>query len=498
MRQLKPFVAACLLPFFTCNCTSSDDALAPTPNGAEGCDIAIIGAGVGGLHTAYRLAPQHGNKVCVFEKEDRIGGRLYDIGKTPEDEAAGLVVGNGGRRIVETQSVLFALAKELEISYDTPDTGADIIFAKGMYGTSTDDFAKLYPGLKYDPIKPDIETQLLKQLIDSPERMKIAAYANFAAYAKAVVGDAGFEYLHDMSRFRGDFEYPLSASAYVDFLAEEIDVCCKTSYPKGGMTSFPKKMAARAEAAGVRIFTGEAVNAIDKSADGYALTTTKRTVATKQVIVTVTPNSMSHIGGTVSDQIKATEQFKSLVGIKVTVINQWFDTPWWKEIKTADGRGIWRAYTTADASKKDGSCIGFVEIPPEKYVANANVIRVVYNDQKECADAWSQLNANKNDAERDRRLHEGLVLLFSRNGITTPVTIPPAVKTTYWEWPDGWHWITAGSTFSNADIFAWALEPLPGEDVALVGESYNPQRSTWSDGAYKSSIHLLQKRYGIN
>jgi hypothetical protein len=29
--------------------------------------------------------------------------------------------------------------------------------------------------------------------------------------------------------------------------------------------------------------------------------------------------------------------------------------------------------------------------------------------------------------------------------------------------------------------------------IALAGENYNPQRATWSDGAYKSAIHLLNK-----
>lgn len=41
------------------------------------------------------------------------------------------------------------------------------------------------------------------------------------------------------------------------------------------------------------------------------------------------------------------------------------------------------------------------------------------------------------------------------------------------------------------------MEPIEGENVSLVGESYNPQRSTWSDGAYKSSINLLNNKFGF-
>jgi hypothetical protein len=32
----------------------------------------------------------------------------------------------------------------------------------------------------------------------------------------------------------------------------------------------------------------------------------------------------------------------------------------------------------------------------------------------------------------------------------------------------------------------------------LVGEAYNVQRSGWSDGAYKSSINLLNTKYGMS
>ena len=77
------------------------------------------------------------------------------------------------------------------------------------------------------------------------------------------------------------------------------------------------------------------------------------------------------------------------------------------------------------------------------------------------------------------------------------VEIPDPDKTYVQIWPDAWHWLRAGSDFTNEDIYDWALEPLEGEDVALVGEAYNPQRSGWSDGAYKSSIHLLNARYDM-
>ncbi|MSP59488.1 MAG: FAD-dependent oxidoreductase [Myxococcales bacterium] len=44
------------------------------------CDVAIVGGGPGGVHTAYKLATQHltAGPVCLFEKNDHLGGRIGD------------------------------------------------------------------------------------------------------------------------------------------------------------------------------------------------------------------------------------------------------------------------------------------------------------------------------------------------------------------------------------------------------------------------------------
>jgi predicted NAD/FAD-binding protein len=47
------------------------------------CQVAIIGGGAGGLHTAFRLGPTMHANVCLFEKEDQLGGRVHDVSRTP-------------------------------------------------------------------------------------------------------------------------------------------------------------------------------------------------------------------------------------------------------------------------------------------------------------------------------------------------------------------------------------------------------------------------------
>ena len=43
------------------------------------CDVAIVGGGISGVYAAYRLLKANKNtKVCVFEKDVRLGGRILD------------------------------------------------------------------------------------------------------------------------------------------------------------------------------------------------------------------------------------------------------------------------------------------------------------------------------------------------------------------------------------------------------------------------------------
>jgi monoamine oxidase len=76
--------------------------------------VAVVGAGIAGLHCAYRLQ-QSGVDVTVYEAAKRVGGRMF----TARDEAYdGQVFELGGELIDTNHATLFALAKELDIKLD--------------------------------------------------------------------------------------------------------------------------------------------------------------------------------------------------------------------------------------------------------------------------------------------------------------------------------------------------------------------------------------------
>ncbi|MDF3070631.1 MAG: FAD-dependent oxidoreductase [Polyangiaceae bacterium] len=124
-RQLTlgvaPLAVGSLLP----GCSDDDAERRP---GAE--RVAVVGAGLAGLHCAYRLQ-QSGVNVSVLEAASRVGGRTF----TARDDAYdGQLFELGGELIDSNHATMLALAEELDITLDDrfeEGIQADVWFANG-------------------------------------------------------------------------------------------------------------------------------------------------------------------------------------------------------------------------------------------------------------------------------------------------------------------------------------------------------------------------------
>lgn len=442
------------------------------------CDVIVVGGGAGGLHTAWRLgASGLGSSVCLVEKEARLGGRIYDVSLAP----GGPVFGTGALRVMETQDVLFGLADELGLTLVQADFEDDLLNARGYFAASSDELNTVAYPLVDDAMS---ESALYDLLRFGPERANASAYPDFRSYVRAVAGEQGYHFLRDVFRFRGDFTYPLDAAGYLDYFDEEWDVCCTASYPVGGMSAFIGGMEAKALAAGVRIFKGEPVLSLSKRSGPrarFVVKTETRTFRGKRVVVAADPVGFQHVTGNIAEAIQAQPQFRALMPVRVATVTQWWPENWWAD---ATDTNVHRAWTTEH-------CLNFIEIPVAAYAEAQNVTRSVYTDDLHCVDFW-QRTAARSTAAVNAEIRRGLEYLFPN------ASIPAPLKTHVQIWPNAWYWLGSMATFTNADIADWATDPLNGEHISLVGEAYNPQRSGWSDGAYKSSLNTLSSRFNIH
>jgi hypothetical protein len=101
------------------------------------CEVAIVGGGAAGIYTFYQLAPDLGNKICLFEKSPYFGGRIKDIA-SPNGNGKW---GAGALRVMPQQTVLLNLASELAIALQRSDPIEQRFFARGVFHTDTNDFA---------------------------------------------------------------------------------------------------------------------------------------------------------------------------------------------------------------------------------------------------------------------------------------------------------------------------------------------------------------------
>lgn len=97
---------------------------------SSGGRVVVVGAGLAGIHCAYRLA-QAGVDVVVHEAQSRIGGRTFS---TSEGAPSNMVIDLGGEFIDTNHATLWALSEELELTLDDRFTLAppdEIFFVAG-------------------------------------------------------------------------------------------------------------------------------------------------------------------------------------------------------------------------------------------------------------------------------------------------------------------------------------------------------------------------------
>jgi hypothetical protein len=303
------------------------------------CDVAIIGGGPGGVHTAYKLTTQHltSGTVCLFEKSDHLGGRVGNnnvVGQTAQPFVNnGVTVlnsgqtGTGGYRMYQNQYTyklgqeLSALGQPGQLTFITQNSFSKIAavtnrgynpkYTAPRYFTYANGSAKYFTPLYNAPIN---DNDMWKVLLCGPQvpvdqnhtpqykQMNIPGLGSMttAGYLQWVAanvispknGPQVAQYMLDVWRFRGDFDSPLDAVSYLEYNAKDY-TGGTIYYPIPSYQPYFDIMEAQILANGGQIYKNEKVLSVSTQSSGprYVLTTGKGNTVTANAVVFATPHS---------------------------------------------------------------------------------------------------------------------------------------------------------------------------------------------------------------
>jgi NAD(P)-binding Rossmann-like domain len=357
------------------------------------CDVAIIGGGPGGLHTAYKLTTQHltAGPVCLFEKSDHLGGRVGDnfnvgfagkpfVSKGVAVKGSGQT-GTGGYRMYQNQYThklgleLAALGQPGQLTFLAQNSfsrlaavkndGLNPSFTGSKYFTyNNGGVAKAFAPLYNSPIN---DNDMWKVLLCGPQvitdgnhvpqygQMAIPGLGNMSTFdylewvAANVISPAHgpdvAQYMLDVWRFRGDFDSPNDAVSYLEYNAKDF-TGGTVYYPIPSFQPYFEIMAAQTTGAGGQIFLNEKVVSVNTQSSGprYVLVTANNTVTANKVIIATTHTALQSnapnappggITGNVINMIVSQPQFQFVQSTNaVTVTHQFGDgatsnSGWW-------------------------------------------------------------------------------------------------------------------------------------------------------------------------
>lgn len=108
LQGMAAAATAAFVPTMLPGCRDDEE---PTDSGGR---VAVVGAGVAGLHCAHRLR-QADVEVTVYEAQNRVGGRMFTDRET---FPGGMIFELGGELIDSNHETLLALADEFELELD--------------------------------------------------------------------------------------------------------------------------------------------------------------------------------------------------------------------------------------------------------------------------------------------------------------------------------------------------------------------------------------------
>lgn len=519
----------------------------------EPLEVAIVGGGVSGVYSAWRLLTEGGKRrVAVFEASDRIGGRLLSV--TPPN-IRNMVAELGGMRILPAvQPKIKRLIDELNKDSSTSprielfpfpvDKDDNISYLRGVYLRLAD--FKTNPGkIPYhlsfleDGKSPGaIVLNAIEQIVpgitdpnlNEKQRRQMAQKAKFAGeplykqgfwelLLRVISGEA-----YQLAVAAGGYESTITnwnAADAIPWYLSDFGITPEYFGFKNGFQQVPLTLAEKVEKAGGTIHYEEPLSGFEVDGNGVKLKFRSGKSVNAGALILAMPRRSLEIIAPESPLLRLSEVKDLITSVTPRPLFKLFatyDYPWWLPAGVREGR------TTTDlplrqtyywptnegkpamtgramlmASYDDGLNVGFWDGFRDKRGRGwrkeaEHKPRPLYfrgeSDKTDASTEWDKYPApDEMVTEIQRQLTIVHDLQFT----------PPVLAAAFKDWGDdpyGGGWNNWNIGVDSADVMRKILRPDPNAPVHICGEAYSNAQG-WVEGALETADLMLKEHFGI-
>ncbi len=518
---------------------------APSPPTMD-CDVAIVGAGPGGLTMAYRLAPIYGSNLCIFDDRDHVGGKVHSIRYTASSDSRPVWTPTHAEQYRGGDTIMRCMAQEvgsIMVVRGTPGTFYDYK-ARDINATGFQCFGNVPPtgsatcaaGLPWEgvlapngytgssPYGNDLlnpcgtkdwtacsyTDEYAKILVSPSNANTIQTGESFRQYVLRILGQSGGEYYLD--QFGLGYMQIFDARAMIDFFNyDNVFPYGHVHMHHGGpQVGTWNRIAKLISNNGTRIMLNTKIQTIDRLTSGvnkgnYKLVTSgasPTTINAKRVVLAFPPTQLNSMSGSTVNTLKATPYVTYSRPTHACTWNAFFPTQWWAKYAatcnfgycavskafnlTSFARDNYMGWNFADYSGRPTS-IDFIQYVPTPERQEGHLLRYFFEEEP-CV-ALDAIYASAGAAGIKTEL-----MYRTRLALNAAVgqPIPEPVEAYYSSEIHGYAGIAPGAPFRATDWLQWATEPLVGEKLCFATEGVNMFDSGWQEGAAKVAHNCLR------
>ncbi|MBY6204076.1 NAD(P)/FAD-dependent oxidoreductase [Halomonas denitrificans] len=483
-------------------------------------DTAIIGGGVSGLYSAWRLAASgvDGAAISVFEGSERTGGRLYSVCLKDEHSIPAEL---GGMFFSDAQDLVYRLCKDelgFEVQAVTPE--ADFAWLRATRFRMAD-FAE--PGeLPYrladdeKGLQPhELLLLIVRRIAPEIDRVwpfdKKATMADTVAYLRTVEFDGrplhawGFWNLVSrvvsnearlaLADVEGTYALFSNWNALDAVFSTLADLVGNWYRLAEGYERLPERLRARAEDAGVRVETGAFATRVRDQGDGskrIEFADGRPPVLARRVILALPTGALERLEFDAEPAMH--EALASSFGTSACKIFMVFDEPWWERVPDGPGHIELGHFSASHTDLPLRQCFYLGQDP----ATGDGLLLGAFGDER-AVSFWPPLMREDGRGVElttplpERAATELCRQLSEMHGVDVPKPVDgifvdwaaPPYYAGWHAWSPGWKsWEAAATLRGHAGIH-------------VCGEAYSAYQG-WVQGALTSAEVMLQQAFGLD